>query len=75
MDERKRRPSSLQGKSDEIKDALVNSFDLVVAFLAADTGIKLTDRVLEEMLDDFSKIEGMSIRQLTSIIYLTLLHT
>lgn len=58
MDERKRRPSSLQGKSDEIKDALVNSFDLVVSFLAADTGIKLTDSVLEEMLDDFAKNRG-----------------
>lgn len=58
MDERKRRAPSQQGKSDEIKEALINAFDLVVSVLAAATGVKLTDGVLEEMLSDFSRNKG-----------------
>ncbi|WP_178125792.1 hypothetical protein [Pseudomonas sp. EMN2] len=58
MDELKRRLPSQQGRSDEIKEALINAFDIVVSMLAADTGVKMTDGVLEEMLDDFSKNNG-----------------
>ncbi|NWB94876.1 hypothetical protein HX882_03105 [Pseudomonas gingeri] len=58
MDEKKRRSSVLQGQSNEVRDALVEAFDLVMSFIEIDTGIKFQDRVIEEMLDDFSKNRG-----------------
>lgn len=58
MDEKKRRPPARQGQSDEVKNALIEAFDLVMSFIESDTGVKFQDSIVEDMLDDFSKNRG-----------------
>ncbi|WP_206602485.1 hypothetical protein, partial [Pseudomonas aeruginosa] len=58
MDDRVRRPPSQRRKIDEVKQALVMAFDLVVSFIETDVGVRFVDRVLEDMLDDFAKNKG-----------------
>lgn len=65
MDEKKRRPPARQGQSDEVKNALIEAFDLVMNFIESDTGIKFQDSIIEDMLNDFAKNRGYEYAAIT----------
>lgn len=65
MDAKVRRNSSQNGLSEKIRSKLREHFDLVVAIMKTVTGIKFSDIVIEEMLNDFSLNRGHTYRAMT----------